>query len=224
MARTPATLVLGVGLKNIILSAWVIWSTTFIISRVHHFHEVYIEEANKRSNEKWLLKQCSDPEFFSNMKQHADALCSKVENNARASIFLRSLHKVAASTYICGSSSCVEMACSFVSRFGWQATLMAAILMMVAPNLLLGILRLVFCMYQQPASNQNNYLHDYDEDDANHNYYLKNGYDDAHCDYSYPIYNSHHHESGMMMTMKQDRNLRMRIMQSNNNKKDVHMI
>ncbi len=132
---------IGTGIRNIVLSAWLLWTFTFIISRIYNFHEVYIEESNKRLNEKWILKQCSDPEFFSNMKQHADALCSKVENNARSSLLLRALNRVASSTYICGNSSCTESAYAFVSRFGWQVSLLLAVLMMVAPNIVFGALR-----------------------------------------------------------------------------------
>jgi hypothetical protein len=132
---------MGAGIRNMVISAWLLWLFTFVVSRINNFHEAYIEESNKRSNEKWILKQCSDPEFFSNMKQHADALCSKVENNARASLLLRALNRVASSTYVCGSSSCIDTAYSFVVRFGWQASLLVAVLMMVAPNLVFAILR-----------------------------------------------------------------------------------
>lgn len=135
---TPA-MALGTAVRNIVLCIWFMWMTTFTASRIYLLHEAYIEEANKRVDEIWLLKQCDDAEFYSNIRQHTD-ICTEVANNARSSLLLKALHKVASNTHICGSASCMETAYAFVVRFGWQATLLAALVMLVAPNFFFGVL------------------------------------------------------------------------------------
>ncbi len=34
-------------------------------------------EVGKRNDERWLLLQCADPDFYSNLRQHSD-LCTEV--------------------------------------------------------------------------------------------------------------------------------------------------
>lgn len=131
---------LNSAVRNIFLSMWLMWTTSFVASRIYLLHEAYIQESSKRSDESWLLQQCSDPEFYSNMRQHTD-LCTEVANNARSSLILKAIYKVASNTHLCGSSSCVEAAYTFVVRFGWQATLLVALVMIVAPNFVFAILR-----------------------------------------------------------------------------------
>lgn len=48
-----------------------------IISRVHIFYESYSEFTLQRVEEEWLRKNCQDPDFYSNMRQHTD-LCALV--------------------------------------------------------------------------------------------------------------------------------------------------
>lgn len=136
---TPA-MALNSAIRNIFLSVWLMWTTSFMASRIYLLHEAYIQESSKRSDESWLLRQCDDPEFYSNMRQHTD-LCTEVANNARSSLILKAIYKVASNTHLCGSSSCVEAAYTFVLRFGWQATLLVALIMIVAPNFVFAILR-----------------------------------------------------------------------------------
>jgi len=45
--------------------------------RVYAFHEAYVFEVGKRNDERWLLLQCADPDFYSNLRQHSD-LCTEV--------------------------------------------------------------------------------------------------------------------------------------------------
>lgn len=77
---TPA-MAFGVGLRNVVVSFWMVWGATFLISRLDNdqpiflcqqtthdspcflsrvflLHEAYVSESNKRVDEKWLLLQC----------------------------------------------------------------------------------------------------------------------------------------------------------------------
>ena len=118
---TPA-MAFGVGLRNVVVSFWLVWTVTFCISRVFLLHEAYIAESSKRIDERWLLEKCREPEFYSNIRQHTD-LCTEVANNARGSLLLSALNSVAARTHACGSTPCLELVYSAVARLGWQASL-----------------------------------------------------------------------------------------------------
>ena len=48
---------------------------------------------------------------------------------------------MASNTHICGSASCMDTLYAAVVRFGWQATLLVAVMLMVMPNFALGMLR-----------------------------------------------------------------------------------
>lgn len=135
---TPA-MAFGVGLRNVVVSFWMVWGITFFISRAFLLHESYVAEANKRMDERWLLEKCQEPEFYSNLRQHTD-LCTEVARNARSSLLLTALNKVASQTHACGSTSCVEMAFSLFSRLGWQMGIVILLLMVAAPNFVYGML------------------------------------------------------------------------------------
>jgi hypothetical protein len=64
-------------LRNAVICFWMLWSATFVVTRVYALHEAYVSEVGKRNDERWLLKQCGDPEFYSNLKQHSE-LCTEV--------------------------------------------------------------------------------------------------------------------------------------------------
>ena len=90
---------LSTAVRNMILSMWWMYLATFVTSRIFYFHEAYIEESSRRADEQWLLLQCKDPEFYSNIRQHTD-LCTEVANNARGSLLLKALHKVLLSLFL----------------------------------------------------------------------------------------------------------------------------
>lgn len=47
------------------------------VSRAYIFYEAYCAFTLQRADEAWLGRQCKDPEFYSNMRQHTD-LCAQV--------------------------------------------------------------------------------------------------------------------------------------------------
>ena len=129
---TPA-MAFGTGLRSVLVSLWVMWCATFLVSRAFLLHDAYISESNKRVDEKWLLKKCSEPEFYSNIRQHTD-LCTEVEKNARTSLFLTALNSVALQTHACGSLSCLDLVFTAFSKLGWHVALLLLALVVVAPN------------------------------------------------------------------------------------------
>lgn len=133
---TPFTSVIIHGniLRNALLSLWLMWLLTFVITRIYIFHESYVAENGKRADEKWLLEKCTEPEFYSNMRQHTD-LCTEVSNNARTNLLLRALYTTMnSSTHLCGTISCTSMVYSMCAKFGWHITFAVALLLIVAPN------------------------------------------------------------------------------------------
>lgn len=73
MAVTPL-------LRNSLAICWLLWITAFCVTRVYALHEAYVAEVGKREDERWLLDKCTDPEFYSNLRQHSN-LCTEVGCN-----------------------------------------------------------------------------------------------------------------------------------------------
>lgn len=115
------------------------WLVLFCATRACDLHEAYVSEMGRRIDEKWLLSQCDDPEFYANMKQHS-TLCTQVRDNARANLWIRAMGKVALKGLnLCGrETSCTDLAYRIASRIGWQATAAASLLLLAAPNLIVG--------------------------------------------------------------------------------------
>ncbi len=111
-----------------------LWMATFLVTRTYILHEEYVSEMGARSDETWLVEKCKDTEFYANLRQHSD-LCTRVQNNARASIVLRVLSRVMSrSTHLCGTLSCTELAYSAAERFGWHVLALVLGLVVLAPN------------------------------------------------------------------------------------------
>ena len=134
----------SVCLRNAFISFWIAWSIAFAVTRLYYLQEEYIAEVGKRRDETWLLRQCNDPEFYANLRQHSD-ICTEVENNARASLLLRALSKVMErSMHICGNVSCTEAIYTLGFRMGWHAVIIGIVLLIAAPNILLMVLRSIW--------------------------------------------------------------------------------
>lgn len=132
--------------RTVLFSFLAIWLFTLVVSRVWTFHNALQTEFTKRKNEEWLVKQCDDPEFYFNLKEHTD-LCATVISNANSNVFLNALYSVANSTHLCGSSSCTDMIQSTLQRLGWQVVGLIVLLALFSPNVL-------FLLYRSSASRQ----------------------------------------------------------------------
>lgn len=51
-----------------------IWVLSLTISRLFIFQQAYSSHVAKIQDEQWLLQQCEEPVFYSNIRQHTD-LC-----------------------------------------------------------------------------------------------------------------------------------------------------
>lgn len=134
-------------MRTVIFCFVSLWVFTLTVSRIWTFHHALQLEMVKRKNERWLLEQCDNPEFYFNMKEHTD-LCATVVNNANSSIFLNALYAMAVTTHLCGATSCADMAQQFVQRLGWQLVGLILLVALFSPNVL-------FLLYRTSASRLN---------------------------------------------------------------------
>lgn len=132
----------GGWMKTTFLAFWCLWAFTLLISRIYIYHIAYNDELERLENEKWLLEKCKEPEFYSNMRSHTD-LCAQVATNARASIHLRALNKVAVNTHMCGSHPCSDILQTFVAKMGWQAFGVFALVILIFPNVLFALIQMM---------------------------------------------------------------------------------
>lgn len=131
---TPA-MAFGTWLRTAFLTIFFLGFFTVVISWAYICHEAYYFELDKRDKERYLLHKCQDPEFFHNIRLHTD-LCSEVEANARQWLLGKAAIYAFGNTYICGKKPCSETLGNIVSRLGWQACLLLAVLAFVSPNIL----------------------------------------------------------------------------------------
>ena len=81
-------------LKIMVLCLGVFWIVSFSVGRIFVFYETYTETMRLLQDETWLRLQCSDPSFYSNIRQHAD-LCTGVQRNFERGAILVALNAVA---------------------------------------------------------------------------------------------------------------------------------
>ena len=63
-------------------------------------------------------------------------------NNARSSLLLKALNlAMEQNLHLCGKASCLQMFHSTLSRLGWQAAALFAVVLIAAPNLILVAVR-----------------------------------------------------------------------------------
>lgn len=113
------------------------WMGLSIVSlnQLCQLHQIYQGTSARLQSEQWLLRQCGDPHFFSNMHLHTD-LCFTVENNARIGAFMLALREFTQG--IIGSRS--ELRVWLIDRLvSWPAVLCVLFLVLFAPSwLVLG--------------------------------------------------------------------------------------
>lgn len=89
----------------VVMSSVMLWVVAVIVMRVYMFHTFYIHHLQTIENEKWLLKQCAEPAFFANLKQHV-TLCAEVQENAQKNSFLVALNETMKNSSMCGMVQC----------------------------------------------------------------------------------------------------------------------
>jgi hypothetical protein len=116
----------------------------FLATRVHMFQFAYSVQQQKRDNDKWLLRQCSDDAFYHNMKHHSD-ICEQASHESQQSTWLAALDHVVRNTHACGYQSCVsilEDALTWALSRGMLVAAGAAVVLILLPTLTLPLLRL----------------------------------------------------------------------------------
>jgi len=136
---TPSMALLKI-FKLVSVGVALIWAFITLVSVFYNFHIAYSSHVAKKNDERWLLKKCSDPDFFINMKQHTD-LCESVSKNAQSNAILFALNHVVSNTYICGNRACFDIIAEIVSRLGWQALLLIGIVALVVAHTAISLLR-----------------------------------------------------------------------------------
>ena len=103
-------------------------SLVWFVGRVPIFQKAYAQHAQRLDDDRWLHKQCSDPQFFTRMRQHAD-VCDTVRTSFRTPAMLA------------GLQACLPAELRDMLPDGWRAVALGALLMLAAPSVLLPMCR-----------------------------------------------------------------------------------
>lgn len=137
---TPAMMLASM-LKLMIICMTTFWIVSFSVGRFFVFYEAYTSALRVVRDEAWIRAQCADPQFYSNLKQHSD-LCQSVQINFERSPLLVALNAVSETAHLCGRYSCTENLMA-ISRGGWPVILSVGVFSLLAPTLLVQVMRLL---------------------------------------------------------------------------------
>ena len=127
--------------KLMIICLTTFWIVSFSVGRFFVFYEAYTSALRLVRDEAWIRAQCSDPQFYSNLKQHSD-LCQSVQINFERSPLLVALNAVSETAYLCGRYSCTENLTA-ISRGGWPVIVSVGFISLLAPTILVQVMRLL---------------------------------------------------------------------------------
>ena len=156
---TPGMVVSSL-LKLMVISLGVFWSVSFVVSRLFIFYEAYVDFQGILKDEEWLRVQCTQPEFYSNMRQHSD-LCNDVRRNAERSPVLIALNEVAGTAHLCGRHSCMDSLTFLSSSAGWPVLVAVAVTVLLAPTMMVRIVRSVVSDRRLPEYSDHPLRHHY---------------------------------------------------------------
>jgi hypothetical protein len=128
-------------IKLIIVCLTTFWIVSFSMGRFFVFYEAYTSALRLVRDEAWIRTQCADPQFYSNLKQHSD-LCQSVQINFERSPLLVALNAVSETAHLCGRYSCTDNLAA-ISRGGWPLILSVGFFSLLAPTLLVQVMRLL---------------------------------------------------------------------------------
>jgi hypothetical protein len=153
---TPAMMLASM-LKLMIICLTTFWIVSFSMGRFFIFYEAYTSALRTVRDEAWIRTQCSDPQFYSNLKQHSD-LCQSVQINFERSPLLVALNAVSETAHLCGRYSCTESLIA-ISQGGWPVMLSVGFISLVAPTLLVQVMRSLMSSSPRTDLPINNYHH-----------------------------------------------------------------
>jgi hypothetical protein len=128
-------------IKLMIICLTTFWIVSFSMGRFFVFYEAYTSALRLVRDEAWIRTQCADPQFYSNLKQHSD-LCQSVQINFERSPLLVALNAVSETAHLCGRYSCTDNLAA-ISRGGWPLILSVGFFSLLAPTLLVQVMRLL---------------------------------------------------------------------------------
>ena len=127
-------------LKTMIMTSMALWVATILIARIYMLHNAYVHHAQVREDNKWLLIQCNDPAFFSNLAQHVD-ICHKVREEAKSSIMLSALNDTLTTSSLCGTITCWDAMVFFqtggLSMISTFALALLLVVVIIVPTLIM---------------------------------------------------------------------------------------
>lgn len=101
-----------------------------VVHKVCEFHHAFQAVRAKLESEQWLVGQCKDPMFFSNMHSHTD-LCIQVENNRRVGAFMMTMRQVVQDEVDYIFSHAIV---SRLLAFSWPAVALIALFVLLCPS------------------------------------------------------------------------------------------
>lgn len=132
------------------LACVVLWGCAVVVMRVYLFHTFYIHHLQTIEDEQWLLRQCSDPAFFANLKQHV-GLCAQVQENAQRSPFLVALNETMQNSSLCGVVQCWELV-QHIQGAGLSAVVLASVAAVLLVAVVLPAANIVTRFLQESTS------------------------------------------------------------------------
>lgn len=103
----------------------------WMLGRVPLFQKAYTEHLQKMADDTWLHRQCSQPDFFTNMRQHT-SVCETVRETFNRPALLVALQA-------CIPVELKDVWPEKLMVIGWQTALCLALLMAITPGILLPI-------------------------------------------------------------------------------------
>jgi hypothetical protein len=105
----------------------------FATDKLCLLHHSYQLQAAKIEKESWLRKQCSMPDFYSNMRYHT-SICEEVESTARIGAMWHAVNEVAGSLPF-------EEILHAVQRASWPFLAVLAVVCLFFPSILIAQMR-----------------------------------------------------------------------------------
>ena len=120
-------------LSNLVTVCTAIAVSFFVLHTVCALHSSYALRRTRIEKEGWLRAQCAKPEFYTNMRYHAN-LCEEVEATARIGAAWHALTEVAGSLPVADLFQALH-------RFGWPFAAGAALVFLLFPSVVIAQMR-----------------------------------------------------------------------------------
>ena len=135
------------------------WGVSILIVKSHLLHVSFTARQQQIMNNKWLIEQCKESEFYHNMKHHA-TLCDDIELQNRDSIWLHALRDVLDNSSVCGPVHCDALFAASLSYMIDHLPLLIAFVIVIS------VMVLIFCVpwYSQKDRLRNAHIRDLEDD------------------------------------------------------------